>query len=129
MQSSRRPENSSCRSFLVGVLCKIIIIIKTVGDFYERQNCFMDYIALMKESYTRACNTKISNVNIAGYFNFNMSQNVTNKMSELILEYYHNYDVACGSELSPCNKIDKTLVVYRFSGNVMRSIMYIMTKL
>ena len=28
-------------------------------------------------------------------------------------------DVASGSEITPCNKINKTLVVYRFSGNIM----------
>ena len=33
-----------------------------------------------------------------------------------------SYDVACGSEITPCNKIDKPLVVYRFSGNVMTTI-------
>ena len=32
------------------------------------------------------------------------------------------YDVASGSEITPCNKIDKPLVVYRFTGNVMTSI-------
>ena len=39
--------------------------------------------------------------------------------------------VASGSEIMPCNKIDKPLVVYRFSGNVMTSIItlhYIMRK-
>ena len=52
-----------------------------------------------------------------------------------------SYDVASGSEITPCNKIDKPLVVYRFSGNVLRftgflecfdvfnNIAYIMTKL
>ena len=30
-----------------------------------------------------------------------------------------SYDVAPGSEITPCNKIDKPLVVYRFTGNVM----------
>ena len=30
-----------------------------------------------------------------------------------------SYDVAFGSEITPCNKICKPLVVYRFSGNVM----------
>ena len=29
---------------------------------------------------------------------------------------------ASGSEITPCNKIDKPPVVYRFSGNVMTSI-------
>ena len=33
-----------------------------------------------------------------------------------------SYDVASLSEITPCNKIDKPLVVYRFSGNVMASI-------
>ena len=33
-----------------------------------------------------------------------------------------SYDVASGSEMTPCNKICKPLVVYRFSGNVMTSI-------
>ena len=33
-----------------------------------------------------------------------------------------SYDVASGSEIMPCNKIDKPLVVYRFTGNVMTSI-------
>ena len=41
------------------------------------------------------------------------------------------YDVASGSEITPYNKIDKPLVVYRFLGNVMTSItmLHIMTKL
>ena len=33
-----------------------------------------------------------------------------------------SYDVASGSEITPCNIIDKPLVVYRFSGNVITSI-------
>ena len=33
-----------------------------------------------------------------------------------------SYDVASGSEITPCNKICKPLVVNRFSGNVMTSI-------
>ena len=33
-----------------------------------------------------------------------------------------SYDVASGSKITPCNKIDKPLVVYRFTGNVMTSI-------
>ena len=33
-----------------------------------------------------------------------------------------SYDVASGSEITPCNEIDKPLVVYRFTGNVMPSI-------
>ena len=35
---------------------------------------------------------------------------------------YLSYDVASGSEITPCNKIGKPLVVYRFTGNVMTSI-------
>ena len=33
-----------------------------------------------------------------------------------------SYDVTSGSEITPCNRIDKPLVVYRFTGNVMTSI-------
>ena len=33
-----------------------------------------------------------------------------------------SYDVASGSEITPCNKIDKPLVIYTFTGNVMTSI-------
>ena len=36
--------------------------------------------------------------------------------------HYHNYDVVTGSEISTCNKIDKPLMVYILSGNVMLSI-------
>ena len=32
-----------------------------------------------------------------------------------------SYDVASECEITPCNKIDKPLVVYRFSGIVMAS--------
>ena len=37
-------------------------------------------------------------------------------------DLFLSYDVASGSEITPCNKICKPLVVYRFSGNVMTSI-------
>ena len=33
-----------------------------------------------------------------------------------------SYDVASGSEITPCNKINKPQVAYRFLGNVMTSI-------
>ena len=39
-----------------------------------------------------------------------------------IYKYELSYDVASGSEITPCNKIDKPLVVYRFTGNVITSI-------
>ena len=32
-----------------------------------------------------------------------------------------SHDVASGKEIMPCNKIDKPLVVYTYSGNVMTS--------
>ena len=38
-----------------------------------------------------------------------------------------SYDVITGSEITPCNKIDKPLVVYRFSGTVMKSITMLRT--
>ena len=44
-------------------------------------------------------------------------------LCDIFLEYFGlSYDVASVSEIRPCNKIDKPLVVYRFSENVMNSI-------
>ena len=41
-----------------------------------------------------------------------------------VVNFYQilSYNVASGSVITPCNKIDKPLVVYRFTGNVMTSI-------
>ena len=49
---------------------------------------------------------------------------VINNYVTCLRENYHDlsYGVASGSEITPCNKIDKPLVVYRLSGNVMTSI-------
>ena len=44
---------------------------------------------------------------------------LTNTLSSV--KWRLSYDVASGSEITPCNKIDKPLVVYRFTGNVMTS--------
>ena len=43
---------------------------------------------------------------------------------KIVLHIYLHlpYDVASGSEITLCNKIDKPLVVYRFTGNVMTAI-------
>ena len=38
-----------------------------------------------------------------------------------------SYDITSGSEIRPCNKIDKPLVVYRSSENVMTSITMLRT--
>ena len=43
--------------------------------------------------------------------------------------YTLSYDVASESEITPCNKIDKPLVVYRFTGNVMTSVTTLRTQL
>ena len=34
---------------------------------------------------------------------------------QVMFESVLSYDVASGSEITPCNKIDKPLVVYRFT--------------
>ena len=33
-----------------------------------------------------------------------------------------SHDVGSGSDITPCNKIDKPLVVYRFTGNLLTSV-------
>ena len=40
---------------------------------------------------------------------------------------YLSYDVMSGSEITPCNKIHKPPVVYRFLGNVMTSMTMLST--
>ena len=55
---------------------------------------------------------------IISYMLYNTIVPVLTVISDQIL----SYDVASGSEITPCNKIDKPLVVYRFTGNVMTSI-------
>ena len=40
----------------------------------------------------------------------------------LLFILFLSHDVASGSKITPCNKIDKPLVVYIFSGHVMASI-------
>ena len=49
--------------------------------------------------------------------------NTSPPVREHSLQYLDlSHDGASGSEITPCNKICKPLVVYRFSGNVMTSI-------
>ena len=56
------------------------------------------------------------------------------KEDQLILNYNffinfnHMTSVKWGSEITPCNKINKPVVVYRFTGNVITSITTLRTK-
>ena len=58
--------------------------------------------------------------------NERMDEQMNGKMKATNHSGYNNpslsYDVASGSDITPCNKIDKPLVVYRFTGNVLTSI-------
>ena len=36
--------------------------------------------------------------------------------------FFLSHDVASEIEITPCNRTDKPLVIYRFSGNVMMSV-------
>ena len=60
---------------------------------------------------------------------FSISHNIALEMTDILknniqttLIIYLSYGVASGSEITPCNRIDKSFVVYRFTGNVMTSI-------
>ena len=53
---------------------------------------------------------------------------VNSKMEKKLFLNHLSYEVASGSEVTPCNKIDKPLVVYRFTGNVMTSITMLRTQ-
>ena len=52
-------------------------------------------------------------------------------MADFVIEYRLSYDVTSGSEITSCNKIDKPLVVYRFTEKVMTSnnVAYIITQI
>ena len=56
------------------------------------------------------------------YYLYQNVERITIKVKTSMKVLYLSYDVASGSEITPCNKIDKPLVVYRFTGNVMTSI-------
>ena len=45
-----------------------------------------------------------------------------NNIIDALYNAHLSYEVASGSEILPCNKIDKPLVVNRFTENVMTSI-------
>ena len=51
-----------------------------------------------------------------------VSMRMRNWLILLVVRFLLPYDVASGSEITPCNKIDKPLVVYRNTGNVMTSV-------
>ena len=51
----------------------------------------------------------------------------TRQNSESLYKAHYHNDVESGSEIRPCNKINKPLVVYRFSGNVMTSMITLRT--
>ena len=64
------------------------------------------------------------------HFPAHFGANILMTVRAVNTDFYINilsYDVASGSEITPCNKIDKPLVVYRFYGNVMMSIMTLCT--
>ena len=54
-----------------------------------------------------------------------VSESKLHNVSKLLVnEFYISHDVASGIEITPCNKIDKSLslVIYRFSGTFLTSI-------
>ena len=83
--------------------------IKDSGDFahmgrFARQSQLGDYSMQLFKS--KSCKNGCLVVTIQVYDNL----------------LHLSYDVLSGSEITPCNKIDKPLVVFGFSGNVMTSI-------
>ena len=53
---------------------------------------------------------------------YQQTTKVTASKEKVLHKFYLSYDAASGSEIMPCNKIDKPLVLYRFTGNIMQSI-------
>ena len=56
----------------------------------------------------------------------NMTRSQTPRISreEVHIYYDLSHDVTSGSDITLCNKINQPLVVYRFSGKVMTSIIH-----
>ena len=71
----------------------------------------------------------LNRINYSVYFILNISIIHFNEQSD-ILDWFSisslSYDVASGSEITPCIKIDKPLVIYRFLG--LNNVAYIMAK-
>ncbi|MCG8077783.1 MAG: reverse transcriptase family protein, partial [Candidatus Thiodiazotropha taylori] len=58
-----------------------------IGGFYRAPNSNADYFNLIRESFDRAYYTNIPDIIITGDFNIDMTQNNSNKMTELMFEY------------------------------------------
>ncbi|MEW8544385.1 MAG: reverse transcriptase family protein [Candidatus Thiodiazotropha sp.] len=58
-----------------------------IGGFYRPPNSNAAYFELINESIDRAYNTNILDIIILGDFNFNMSLNNNNKMTDLLLDF------------------------------------------
>ena len=64
-------------------------------------------------------NSNLDLVNVNAFIKNGQILSICSKDFEQKRNSNLSYDVASGSEITPCNKICKPLVVYRFSGNVM----------
>ena len=66
------------------------------------------------------------------FHKFNKFRNTRARMLDSIFYMALSYDVVSRSEKTPCNRIDKPIVVYRFFGkcyDVHNNVAYMMTKL
>ena len=82
---------------------------KNIALYYENVNLSSDYscVYLVDESYHE--------INLPDTFNSHQYKILS-------------HDITAWREITPCNNIDKPLVVYRFSGNIMTSITTLHTK-
>ena len=55
------------------------------------------------------------------------SSRMNRQMDEWKDENYFSYEIASGSEIKSCNKINKPVVVYRLLGNIMTPIITLRT--
>ena len=75
-----------------------------------------------------ACDHRIRDKITLKPFIFLLGHDGTERTASMgIIKRHLSYDAASGSEIMPCNKIDKTLVVYRY--DVHNNVAIIMTKL
>ena len=80
-----------------------------------------DIIAIAETWLTESTPNNSSDLYLPNYTIFRKDRQTPNSRGGGVV-FFLSYDVASGSEITPCNKICNPLVVYQFTGYVMTSI-------
>lgn len=92
-----------------------------VGGFYRPPNSNNNYSNLMEESIDRAFNTNIIDIFILGDFNYNLSRNSSNKMTEIIQEFSLKQLITESTHFTENSSSLTDLILVRNNTNVLTS--------